>query len=232
MSGLIYSAHQPDLLPYSGFWYKMAHADVFDLKIWDQFVNRGYQRRVNMRDRWATIPLEPGSSYDSIFVKRVKPEAAQSLAETILIRYGTKANGRAVFWDYEDRGQRVLDEVMSIKTDMLWEFNVRLILFMRDLLGIKTALSFGQPVQEGLRGSAGLISAMKIFPPPLTYLSGTGARVYMGDCQEFTDENIPVIFSNHQHTTGDSILSVLFDYEDPMSIVLREKPREEVEEAS
>ena len=46
---MLYSAHQPDLLPYSGFFYKMANADVFDLKIWDQYVNRGYQRRVMMR---------------------------------------------------------------------------------------------------------------------------------------------------------------------------------------
>ena len=83
MSGLIYSAHQPDLLPYTGFFYKMFHAHVFDLKIWDQYVNRGYQRRVMMRDKWATIPLEPGSSTESIFDKRVKPEAAETLVQHI-----------------------------------------------------------------------------------------------------------------------------------------------------
>jgi len=231
---LIYTAHQPDLLPYSGFWYKMAHADVFDLKIWDQYVNRGYQRRVLMRDRWATLPLEPGSDHDSITVKRVKPEAAATLADTVRSRYGSKGgDGKARFWDYEQRGERVLDEISSIKTDLLWEFNVRLILFVRDLLGIQTPLSLGRPVAEGLRGSAGLISAMQIFPPPLTYLSGTGARAYMGDCAEFTEAGIPVIWSNHEHVTGDSILSVLFDYEDPMSIVLCEKSDQEgVGEAS
>jgi len=221
---MLYAAHQPDLLPYSGFFYKMAKADVFDLKVWDQYVNRGYQRRVMMRGRWASLPLEPGSSTESIFDKRVKPEAASTLVETVRSRYGSKAgDGVAQFWDHEDRGQRVLDEISSIKTDRLWEFNVRLILFIRDMLGIKTALSLGQPVAEGLRGSAGLISAMKIFPMPLTYLSGTGARVYMGDCAEFTEAGIPVIFSPHEHVTGDSILTVLFDYEDPLSMVLREK---------
>ena len=103
---MLYSAHQPDLLPYSGFFYKMAKADVFDLKIWDQFVNRGYQRRVMMREKWATIPLEPGSSHDPIFDKRVKPEAAQVLADQVLARYGSKSNGyrMARFFDHEDRG--------------------------------------------------------------------------------------------------------------------------------
>jgi hypothetical protein len=225
---MLYSAHQPDLLPYSGFWYKMAKADVFDLKIWDQYVNRGYQRRVILRGNWATLPLEPGSSYDSIFVKKIKPEAPGVLADAIRNRYGNQYN-KAEFWDHEGRGERVLDEILSIHTDMLWDFNVRLILFMRDLLGIETPLSFGRPVQEGLRGSAGLISAMKVFPKPLTYLSGPGARVYMGDCAEFTAEGIPVVFSPHDPVTGDSILSVLFDYEDPMPWILREKTESTIE---
>jgi hypothetical protein len=215
---VIYSAHQPDLLPYSGFWYKMHHADVFDLKIWDQYVNRGYQRRVTMRDEWATIPLEPGSSRDPINVKRLKPEAPQTLADTIRERYWLRRRSR--FWHVY--GEQLCDEVLSIKTDRLWEFNFRLIMVVRDILGIETPVTFGRPVAEGLRGSEGLISAMLTFPRPLTYLSGTGARVYMGDCQAFTDAGIPVIWSRHEHTTGDSIVTVLMDYEDPMSIVLKE----------
>lgn len=225
---MIYTAHQPDLLPYSGFFHKMAKADVMDIKIWDQYVNKGYQRRVLMRDRWASLPLEQGSSYDPISEKRIKPEATGMLADTIYSRYGKRdGDGVARFWDHDKRGQRVLDEVLSIKTDMLWEHNFRLILLVRDMLGIETPLTFGRPVTDGLRGSEGLISAMLAFPKPLTYLSGTGARVYMGDCQAFKDEGIPVIWSNHQHVTGDSILTVLFDYEDPLSVVLKEHERTE-----
>lgn len=215
---IIYSAHQPDLLPYTGFFYKMYHADVFDLKVWDQFVNRGYQRRVMMRDNWVTIPLEKCSSTETIFNVKLKPEAGQVLINDIRNRY--ERSHKAPFWD--KYGPMICDEIASIKTDALWDFNFRLIMLVRDILGIQTPITFGRPVQEGLRGSEGLISAMEIFPKPLTYLSGTGARVYMGDCQEFTDHDIPVIFSNHQHTSGDSILTALFDNEDPLSIVLKE----------
>ncbi|MBD4563452.1 hypothetical protein GUG69_02530, partial [Xanthomonas citri pv. citri] len=41
--------HQPDLLPYSGFWYKMAVSDAFIVSRHDQFQKQGYQRRVRMR---------------------------------------------------------------------------------------------------------------------------------------------------------------------------------------
>jgi hypothetical protein len=225
---MLYAAHQPDLLAYSGFWFKMARADVFDVKIWDQYVNRGYQRRVMMRGRWANLPLEPGSSTESIFDKRIKPEAAATLAEIVRSRYGSKSgDGVARFWKHEDRGERVLDEILSLKTDRLWEFNFRLILFVRDMLGIQTPLTLGRAIPDTMRGSEGLIYAMEAFPHPLTYLSGTGARAYMGDCAEFTDHNIPVVWSNHEHVTGDSILTVLFDYEDPMSVVLNEKSEKE-----
>lgn len=229
---MLYSAHQPDLLPYSGFFYKLACADVFDVKIWDQYVNRGYQRRVTMRGEWATLPLEPGSSYDSIFVKRMKPEAPELLIETIRKRYAStgSAHGVAEFWDHEDRGQRVLDEIASIETRQLWEFNFRLILFIRDLLGIQTPVALSRPIPDTMRGSEGLIHAMEAFPRPLTYLSGTGARAYMGDCAEFTEAGIPVVWSQHDAVTGDSILSVIFDYEDPLSIVLREKSNQNQEE--
>ncbi len=71
----LYSAHQPDLLPYSGFWSKMANADMFDLKIWDQFVHKGYQRRVKMRDQWVTLPLVKGSSTDPINRKQITEDA-------------------------------------------------------------------------------------------------------------------------------------------------------------
>lgn len=227
---MLYAAHQPDLLPYSGFFYKLDRADIFDLKIYDQYVNRGYQRRVTMREKWATIPLEPGSSYDAIWDKRVAPQAPQVLADTILDRYARKAGsggGKAKFWDLDGRGERVVDTVLSIKTDRLWQFNLELILLLRGMLGIRTPIGLGQPVTDGLRGSEGLISAMLAYPRPLTYLSGTGARAYMGDCAEFTAKDIPVIWSAHEHASEDSVLTVLFDYEDPMSVVLREKPSQE-----
>ena len=49
---MILASHQPDLLPWTGFWHKMAKADVFDLAIYDQYQRNGYQRRVKMLDKW------------------------------------------------------------------------------------------------------------------------------------------------------------------------------------
>ena len=49
--------HQPDLLPYCGFWFKMATCDAFIVAVHDQFQKHGYQRRVKMRDAWCSHQL-------------------------------------------------------------------------------------------------------------------------------------------------------------------------------
>ena len=54
----IIAMHQPDFLPYSGFFYKYFKADVFDLAIYDQFSPSGYHRRVKMGGEWVTMPCK------------------------------------------------------------------------------------------------------------------------------------------------------------------------------
>lgn len=221
----IYSAHQPDLLPYSGFWYKMAKADVFDMKIWDQFVDKGFQRRVKMRDQWVTLPMVKSSSTDPIKAKRITEAAPGHLVDEIVTRY-TRARKTPPMWP--KYGPMICDEILTIKTDALWEFNFRLILLVRELLGIETPLTFSRPTAAGLRGSAGIISVIQAFSGPMEYLSGTGGKSYMGDCAEFHAAGIPVIWSRHRPMTGDSILTVLFDHEDPLSVVLAEGDEDDI----
>lgn len=219
---MIVTSHQPDLLPYTGFWHKMAKADLFDLKVWAQFVDRGYQRRVMMRERWVSLPLVKGPRDEPIHAKLLKPEAPGFLADEIAKRYNPNPAGRAVNWD--KYGPMLCDEILSIRTESLMHFNIELIMLVRDILGIETPVCMGKPTPPELRGAAGVVASLQAYPAPVTYLSGPGARAYMGDCSEFTEAGMKVEWSRHEALTGDSILTTLFDCEDPMSIVKREAP--------
>lgn len=211
---MIVAAHQPDLLPHSGFFYKLAKADVFDLKIWDQYSKSGYQRRVRMRDKWAGVPVIARSSVSPINTLRLDPDRAPVL----LVAEIRKRYRGAKHWD--KYGPAICNEIMATRTEHLWQFNLSLILMVRDLLGIRTPVVLGRRHLNS--GRAGLVETLSAYGTP-TYLSGTGAKVYMGDCQEFTDAGMPVIFSKHQPVTGDSILTVLMDFDDPLSVVLAEQ---------
>lgn len=209
---LTVAVHQPDLLPYSGVFYKLAKADLFDLRIYHQFLYTGYQRRVRMRDKWANVPTIKCPVDTSIReVKLVDPVASpRALAATIAGRY----SGAPYF---RTRGRELIDKINSIHTEYLWQFNLELLIYVRDLLGIRTPICVG-PDSSGHK-STGIVDVLQIYGAT-TYLSGTGAKVYMGDCAEYTAAGIDVVWSPHKAVTGDSIVEVLLHYRDPLEIVL------------
>jgi hypothetical protein len=207
--------HQPDLLPYSGFFHKMALADVFEIGIYYQFTKHGYQRRVMMRDQWATVPVIGKPFRSPINEVRIDPDlAGPTLANTIRGRYSG-----ARYWKL--RGPDLLSLVETIHTDKLWQFNLDLILGVRDMLGITTPVSIGSPL-KGAKTEA-VVHALQQYGRDVHHLSGPGARVYMNENGEFDDAGLTFGFTRHLPVTGDSIVSVLMDYRDPLEVVLREE---------
>ena len=204
--------HQPDLLPYSGFWHKLAVSDVMDLRIYDQFRKKdGYHRRVMMRDSWATLPVLDCRLGTPICEVRIDPVAApQKLADIIQGRYRD-----AKYWD--ERGKQLHDAILEIHTDRMWQFNFELLRLVRDALGLRTPLGVGAP-PSGAKNER-LVQTLREYGAT-SYFSGPGSRSYMGDCLEFREAGIAVEWSTHRPVTGESILTILMDYDDPMKVVL------------
>ena len=73
---------------------------------------------------------------------------------------------------------------------------------------------------------------LSIYPNVTTYLAGLGAKKYMGDERSeamFDEQGIKVVWANHDAPTGDSIVSVIADYEDPLEIIMRTKDEGDTE---
>lgn len=209
------SSHQPNLLPYSGLFYKMAKADVFEIGIYYQYSKSGYQRRVKMRDQWAAVPVLGNPGHVPIRDVRIDPErAGTTLMDIIRGRYAG-----ARYWKL--RGEELLLMIETIHTDKLWQFNLDLLIGVRDMLGITTPIAIGSPL-KGAK-SESVVHALQQYGNDVHHLSGPGARVYMNENGEFDDAGIPLEFSRHKAVTGDSIVSVLMDYRDPLEIVMREE---------
>lgn len=216
---MIIAGHQADLLPYSGFWYKMAKADLFDLRIFDPIQPRGFQRRVMMRGRWATIPFIAGPPGSPIAEARILPvETRLVLTDLVTDRYRD-----AKHWSRY--GPYILDLINEVHTEHLWQFNLHLILGIRELLDIRTPVSIAR-APLGL-GGVGLTSVMKEYNAT-TYLSGTAGRAYVDQDEGYQDGGVDITWSAHRPVTGDSIVSVLMDYDDPMSVVMSEEPGQRV----
>lgn len=212
---MIVASSQPVLLPYSGFWHKMAKADVFDLRIFDPFQPRSSQRQTIMRGKWASLPVvvSPGSS--RICDVRLLPvETANLLSELIVDRYS-----KAKHWDRY--GPQLLDMIDGICTEHLWQFNLQLILGIRELLGITTPISIASPPTVG--DGKSLVSTLKQYSAA-TYLASAIGHPFVDGGDAFGDGGIDIVWSTHRPSTADSIISVLMDYDDPLGAVMAEGP--------
>ncbi|MCL4429687.1 MAG: WbqC family protein [Candidatus Bathyarchaeota archaeon] len=175
---LILSGHQPTLLPYPGFFYRMYHSNVMDICPYDPLSRHSdrYQHRVKIgKDtqwRWLTLPIE-ASSTNSIMEAKLKTHL---LAE----RWGKLEHvyHKYPLWD-DYKGE--LKEIF-FSYQYLWELNLRLILWLRDILGIKTYLSISYG-SEGCDTTERVASQFSNYGS-VVYLAGKGSMEYL-DMQKY-----------------------------------------------
>jgi hypothetical protein len=175
---LILSGHQPTLLPYPGFFYRMYHSNIMDICPYDPFSCHSdrYQHRVkigtDLNWQWLTLPVEATSGCQIMDVKLKTPllDERWSKLEQVYKNYP--------FWpSYRDE----LKEIF-FGYGRLWELNMRLIIWMRDLLGIKTYLSISY-------GGVGCDTTERVASQfasygSVIYLAGKGSMEYL-DMQKY-----------------------------------------------
>ena len=137
------------------------------------------------------------------------------IADVIRGRYAGAAH-------FNSRGNELVDRILASKGRLLNEVNTAMIEVVRDMLGITTPLLVTEPPKEV--AVQRLIEQVAMVGGA-TYLAGQGGRAYMGDEPEtrFAEAGLELVWSDHQHTTGDSIVTLLLDYDEPMELVLKTK---------
>ena len=175
---LILSGHQPTLLPYPGFFYRMYHSNIMDICPYDPLSRHSdrYQHRVKIgRDdnwRWLTLPIE-ASSNCSIMDAKLK---AHLLGERWTELEHVYSN-YPLWSQYKDG----LKEIF-FGYKYLWELNLRLIIWLRDLLGIKTYLSISYS-SDGHDTTERIASQFQNYGSVI-YLAGKGSMEYL-DMQKY-----------------------------------------------
>ncbi len=134
---LILSGHQPTLFPYSGFFYRMYHSNIMDICPYDPFSRHSdrYQHRVKIGTdddwKWFTLPIEVCNGC-SIMDAKLKVNLMDNRwreLECVYEKY-------PLWGEHKD----ALKEIF-FGYKYLWELNFRFILWVRDLLDIKTYVS-------------------------------------------------------------------------------------------
>jgi hypothetical protein len=166
-----------------------------------------------MRDTWCSHQLVGRPAMVSINTVEVAEGWQQRIVDAIRGRYTGARHFRT-------RGQVLLDGISACEGRMLDEVNIAMIDVVREMLGIATPLLVTEPPTSG--GAERLLEQVKMVGGT-SYLAGQGGRAYMGEDPEgqFAAEGLALEWSDHQPTTGDSIVTLLMDEDDPLGIIAR-----------
>jgi len=186
---MIVAIHQPQYLPWLGYFDKMLKADVFVLLDDVQYKKNEWQNRNKIRTskgwQWLTVPVQ----YDfKQIIYQIKIAKASNWRKDHYHSLTLHYNKAPYFKEYESFFKSTYDQ----QWEYLLDLNIHLIKFLQEALGIKTKLIKASELNVGLHRTEKLIEICKKLGAT-AYLSGAGAREYL-DLKLFQQSRIQVIF--------------------------------------
>lgn len=188
--------HQPEYLPWLGFFDKLARTDVFVIYDDVQFEKNGFQNRNKILTahgwKWLSVPVV--HNYPEL-IKDVKISGTdwkKDHLNKILFSY-KKA-------PYFEKYYPLIEEAISADHELLIDLNLHIIRNISDALGIKVKMIRSSELSyEGNEKNEKLISICKSVDSD-TYLVGSGGRAYT-DENMFSNAGIRLLWHDYVHPT-------------------------------
>lgn len=190
--------HQPDFLPYIGFFHRLLAAD--DLVLLDnvQFQSRGkmaWQNRDKIKtqsgEKWLTIPVKPCR------VETMINEVMISDREDWVTNNLNQLKGNYKRSEYFNEIFPYVTELYADAPKDLLSFNIKGLRLIMRLLSINVNIHLSSSLNSKGKGNERLISILKSINAT-HYLSGQGARDYLKP-ELFKQKGIEVIWHEFKH---------------------------------
>jgi len=217
---MILVAHQPEYLPYLGFFYKAAKADKFIFVDHVQFEKDNFQNRNRIRTGpgpdgwdWLTVP--------------VKNRLAQKINEVEIdnSRYWAKKHWKNIYFSYHkapffDKYKDFFEQLYSRKWEKLSDLNETIICYLFKELDIQVPIYRSSDYNITGQKTDMIINLCKAMEAN-THLSGQGGKHY-ADQEKFRMSGIDNQFSDFKHpiysqqfepfVPNMSVIDLLFNY--------------------
>ena len=192
---MVAAAHQPQYLPWLGYFDKMARCDVFIYLDDVQYKKREFQNRNRVRvkngEQWLTVPVASKGRYtQAIHEVEIEGTAWAKDHWTAL----TLAYAKAPFFK-QHAGE--LDSFYKRPWPLLGPMNEALADFHRQALGIQTPLRRSSEFNVQSAKTERLVALCRAVGAD-TYLSGQGARDYLQE-ELFQKAGIRVVYQEFAH---------------------------------
>ena len=187
--------HQPNFLPWLGYFEKIAKSDIFvfldDVQLpkkGGSWVNRNLINIAN-RKVWATIPIQRGHKKFQL-VKDVSIEIRKPWREDYLNKISEAYTKHERFLEYFN----YLETILSKDWKQIYELNIELIYGLVDILGIqKPQFVLSSSLNLEGKKTQRIINIIQSVGGT-KYLSGTGSQSYL-EQNLFMKENIDLQYT-------------------------------------
>ena len=193
---MICAIHQPQYLPWLGYFDKMARADVFVLLDNVQFKKNEWQNRNRIRTpngdgwQWLTVPVlhEFGQNINEVKLKSTEDWRGYHI-RALEINY-SRAPYFKKFWP-------ILRSLYEREWASLGELNVACVGTFKDILGIKTKLVLASTLPVATTKMQRLVDICRCVACD-TYIAGAGAEAYM-DLDAFRASGLTLEIQHYEH---------------------------------
>jgi hypothetical protein len=189
--------HQPNFLPYLGFFDKILKSDVFIIYDTAQYSKNDFHNRNKIKTisgaLWLTVPVSVTVGMQIKDVKIASSHFIKKHLSTIKMNYS-----KSHFFDiYYPAIEEIYCSVLS--NPSLVDFNVKFIKFILEILGYngKIINSSSLNVSNDLKSTAAIVAMCRNINADI-YISGVGAREYLEE-QFFSQNNIELRWQNFSH---------------------------------
>ena len=195
---MIVAIHQPNYLPYLGFFEKMKQSDIFVIYDDAQFNKDDFHHRNKIRIfngwKWLTVPVDQKIiPINKIKIKKGFNKKGSTWNEMHFRILKDNYKNSPYFPLYE----KELEIIYLTEYDKLIDLNMCLIHYLKKSFNIKTKLIFSSELGLTSKSTKRLVDIVEILGGDI-YLSGKMGRNYL-DISYFDDRQIKIEFQEFKH---------------------------------
>lgn len=195
---MIVAIHQPQYLPWLGYFDKIDQADIFVLLDCVQYKKNEWQNRNRLKTpsglSWITVPVLLSKGHTQL-ISEIQIDNTKTWQENHWKTFQSFYNKSPHFSEYKNFFEEIYNEK---KYESLSTLNEDIIFYIVETLGIKTKIIRSSELGriEGQKTELLINICSKL--NATYYLSGAGAKVYLDTCQ-FKNTNIQLKFQEYSH---------------------------------
>jgi hypothetical protein len=183
------SVHQPDFIPWVGYFEKIRSSKQFYILDDVQLSRRGWTHRdkliLNNLEKWLTIPIKKKGNFDSL-IKDIKIDNdiqwKKKHLSSIKMSYGKAQNFAFIF--------KVINDIYNKNHNYLIDLNLDFIEKICEVLKIKVSMEFTSSLKTNSSGSNRILDIAKLSGEKI-YLTGEPSLNYL-DINAFKNAGIAI----------------------------------------